>query len=102
MDLPAITEIEPTATVGDRDRPAAVIWFGEKRALRYVHDPDVGCVLEQTYYDGITFNSYPVGDPDIRPAQAALDAVGEYLTEYKNDPEKMGDEWPHVHELLTA
>lgn len=99
MSLPDITGIEPRSEV--ENRAAAVIWFGDDdRALRYVTDDSQ--VLEQTYSKGITYASYPVGGEHATPAEAALAAVDAYLFEYKDDPEKMADEWPHVHELLTA
>lgn len=100
MSLPAITDTDPRTTVEGRD--AAVIWFGDdNRALRYV-DNGQSQVLEQTYSKGITYASYPVGGEHATAAEAALAAVDAYLFEYKDDPEKMAEEWSHVHELLTA
>lgn len=99
MPLPAITNIDPRTTVDGR--PAAAVWFGDDRALRYVDDGQ-SQILEQTYASGITFASYPVGGEHATAAEAALAAVDAYLFQYQNDPTKLAEEWSHVHELLTA
>ena len=106
--FPEITKIDTTARVGEHHRTAVVIWFGGEGALRYVwHDVHSGIegeIQEQTYLDGVVHDSYGVGiDVDRRHLSSfALETVAEYINSYRDNPEAMEKDWPHVHELLTA
>ena len=106
--LPEITKIDVNARVGPEEKPAVVIWFGGEGALQYVwndvHPDTDGEIREETYLDGVVRDSYGVGvDVGRRHLSSyALTTVSEYINVYRDNRRHMQQDWPHVHELLTA
>lgn len=99
-ELPAITTIETTARVGEDKDPAVVIWFDNDTALRYRWDG--GEICEETYVDGATYDSYPVGGSREELAAYALETISEYVSVYRDDPEVCEQDWPHIYEMLVV
>lgn len=100
--LPEITKIDTTARVGRDRESAVVIWFGGGGALRYVWDKSIEEIREETYLDGTVHESFTIGGHRGLLSSYALESLSEYVNVYKDNPEAMEKDWPHVHELLMA
>lgn len=100
-ELPEIAKIEPTARVGEQRNPAAVIWFKNNTALRYVWDDDRDEIREQTYYDGVVHADLGVAGDRDDLTEYTLVSLAEYINVYKENPDACAEDWPHVYNLLT-
>lgn len=100
--LPEISKIEYPARVGERKRPAVIIWFQNDTALRYVWYDEKGSILEETVYKGIVHDSYDVGGDRDQLEEYALMTVAEYINEYRDNVDALRRDWPAVFEGITG
>lgn len=101
VDLPRISKVEYPTRVGSEERRAAVIWFENDTALRYVWNEERGQIQEQTYLGGVVYSSHDVGGSEAEIADYALLSVSEYINELREDPEACRFDWGHIYDMLV-
>lgn len=101
--FPEVSKIETTARVGpDRD-PAVVIWFANDAKLQYRWNGNE--IVEETaaaHDPGSVVESIAVGGDREELAEYALESLAEYLDVYREEPDVLRSDWPHVFESVTC